>query len=142
MKILITSDIHRNMTALNKILNEHQDLNYHLDAGDSNLSLEFLESKGIISVKGNTDFFAKLPNEKIVNIDDKKMLIIHGHTLKVKKDLNLLYSYAKGLKVDMCIYGHTHIQKLEEKAGIIFLNPGALVDYKYAIYENGKIKLF
>lgn len=142
MKILITSDIHRNIANLNKILELEKDANYHLDAGDANLAIEFLLEKEIISVKGNTDFFSKLEEEKILDIAGKKILLIHGHTLKVKRTMELLHSYAKGLNVDICIYGHTHIQRIEIVDDIVFINPGSVMDFKYAIYENGKFKLY
>lgn len=142
MRILITSDIHRNINALTKVLKKHNDVEYHLDAGDSNLSYEFLTDKNILSVKGNTDFFINLPINRILNIDNKTILLIHGHTLKVKKNLNLILAYAKSLKVDICIYGHTHIQSIKEIGGITFLNPGALTDGKYAVYNKGEISLF
>ena len=142
MKILITSDIHKNLEGLEKVIKQHLDADYHLDAGDSNLSVDLLEDKNILSVKGNTDFFSKLPKERILEIDNKKILIIHGHTLRIKWHFNNLCYYAKSLKIDICIYGHTHIQSLEEVDGITYLNPGSILDDKYAIYKDGKIKLF
>lgn len=142
MKILITSDIHKNLKNLNKVLKKHSPVDYHLDAGDSNLATNLLESMNIISVKGNTDFLSSLKKERILEIENKKILIIHGHTLKVKSRKDLLYSYAKSLKVDICIYGHTHIQLLEKKKEIIFVNPGSIIDNKFVIYENGKFKLY
>ena len=38
---------------------------------------------------------------------------------------------------DICIFGHTHREYMNEKNDIIYLNPGALQDKKYVIY-NGK----
>lgn len=141
MKILITSDIHKNLRKLEKFLKKHSPFDYHLDAGDANLSSDLLKSMNIISVKGNTDFFSNLPLEITLEIDSKKILIIHGHTLKVKRTKDLLYNYAKNSNIDICIYGHTHVQQLEIINEIIFINPGSILDNKYAIYENGKIKL-
>jgi|SRR5690554_4021944 len=142
MKILITSDIHKDLKRLTKVFNKHQNLDYHLDAGDSNLSVAYLDEKKIISVKGNTDFFSKLPIKRILEIDNKRILLIHGHTLKVKTTKDILYSYAKGLNVDVCIYGHTHIQLMENKEGIIFINPGSITTNNYVLYEKGSFKLF
>lgn len=142
MKILITSDIHKDLKRLNKVLTKHQKLDYHLDAGDSNLSIDYLNEKKITSVKGNTDFFSKLPVHRILEIDNKRILLIHGHTLKVKTTKDILYNYAKGLNVDVCIYGHTHIQLMENNKGIIFLNPGSITNNNYVLYEEGKFNLF
>lgn len=142
MKILITSDIHGNKQSLEKIINKHQDCDYHLDAGDANLAVSKLKALNILSVKGNTDFFHKLPKERILEIDNKRILLVHGHTFRIKWHFNNLYYYAQSLNVDICIYGHTHRQLLEEVEGIIYLNPGSVLDNKYAIYKDGKITLF
>lgn len=142
MKILITSDIHNDIKSLEKVLKEHPDIDFHLDAGDSNLSLDELEKRRIISVKGNTDFFSKLPVERVLEFEGKKILLVHGHSLKVKRGKNLLYSVANSLKVDYCVFGHTHKQEIEDIRGIIFVNPGSLLDGRYAIYENDKFKLY
>ena len=40
--------------------------------------------------------------------------------------------------MDICIFGHTHKEFLEEKNGITFVNPGALQDKKYVMYYGGK----
>lgn len=142
MKILITSDIHRDINGLNKILNKEQNNDYHFDAGDSNLKKPLLEEKSILSVKGNTDFFIKLPIQRIIKVDNKKFLIIHGHTLNVKFHLNNLVKHAKSLNVDYCLFGHTHKQFLKEAEGITFLNPGSVLDGHYAVYKDGQIKLY
>ncbi len=142
MKLLITSDIHRDVEKLEEILKKVGIISYHLDAGDSNLGAQALKERGILSVKGNTDFFCKLPPQRILKIKNKKFLIIHGHTLKVKFHLNKLVSYAKALAVDICIFGHTHKQFLKEIEGITFLNPGAVMDGRYAIYDQDEIKLY
>lgn len=142
MKILITSDIHKDLKSLNHILEKEKNIKTHLDAGDSNLNNNILDEKNILSVKGNTDFFSKLPIQRLLTLDNKKILVIHGHTLRVKFHLHNLVDYAKTLKVDICIFGHTHKQFLKEAEGIIFLNPGAVLDGHYAVYEDGKIKLY
>lgn len=142
MKILITSDIHRNQKILQKVLKKYKKTDYHLDAGDSQMSLSFLDINNILSVKGNTDFFTKLPYERILNIDNKRILLIHGHHHSVKSGLSSLVNYAKLKEADICIYGHTHKQKMEVIDNITMLNPGALKQGKYAIYENGEITLY
>lgn len=105
------------------------------------MQISFLNSSKITSVKGNTDFFIKLPYQRILEIDGKKILLIHGHTHRVKSGLTKLVNHCKQLKVDICIYGHTHIQNITTIDNIIFLNPGALKNGYYAIYNKGEIEL-
>ncbi len=142
MKILITSDTHRREEKLNEIMEKHHDCEYHLDAGDSQLSTTYLDNHQIISVKGNTDFFIDLPHQRIIDIGDLKILLIHGHRHWVKFGLKQLEAYARSLNVNLCIYGHTHTQQLTELEGLTLINPGAVKDGFYAIYNNGKIKLY
>lgn len=143
MKILITTDIHNRLKTLKEI-KAHQTFDYHLDAGDSLLPLHILDSEGIISVKGNSDFFSKLPLERLLEIDGMRIFLIHGHKEGVKYSLDTLIKLAKEKNVDICIYGHTHIQHMVTLDGIIYLNPGALSNktQNYAIYENGQITLY
>ena len=41
---------------------------------------------------------------------------------------------------NMVIFGHTHIQHLSEFNNILFVNPGAIVNHEYAIYQDGNIE--
>lgn len=140
MKILITSDIHGNTDALNKI-KETYDI--HLDAGDSVIPEHILSIQNIISVRGNCDYYSTLPKERVLTYDDAVFLIIHGHQLDVKYGLKRLIDYAKQKKVTHVIYGHTHIQHIKTIDGITLINPGAVMNkpIEYAIYEDGKVEL-
>ncbi|MCM8759568.1 MAG: phosphodiesterase [Candidatus Omnitrophica bacterium] len=51
----------------------------------------------------------------------KKILVTHGHKFSDQEILNL----AKQWKINIVINGHTHIAQLENKDGIVFLNPGS-----------------
>ncbi len=140
MKILITADIHGNLKLLDKI-KETYDI--HIDAGDIVIPEHILDVKGIISVRGNCDYYSNLPMERILTYDDKTFLVLHGHNFDVKYGLERLINYAKLKRVDYCIYGHTHIQSAFTKDNITFINPGTLINkpLEYAIYEDGKITL-
>lgn len=140
MKILITSDIHGNTDALNKI-KESYDI--HIDAGDSVIPEHILSIQGIISIRGNCDYYSNLPTERLLNYDGNTFLIIHGHQKDVKYGLSRLIEYAKQKKANYCIYGHTHMQSLKKIDGITFINPGAVMNkpIEYAIYEDGNITL-
>lgn len=140
MKILITSDIHGNTNALNKI-KESYDI--HIDAGDSVIPEHILSIQDIISVRGNCDYYSTLPTERLLTYDDKTFLVIHGHQLDVKYGMSKLIEYAKQKQVNYCIYGHTHMQQLTTIDDIVFINPGAVMNkpIEYAIYDNGHIEL-
>ena len=52
-----------------------------------------------------------------------------------------LYYKALEINANYVLFGHTHFQEKFEKGGITFINPGSLKDNKYALIEDGVIKL-
>lgn len=140
MKILITSDIHFHLENV-KILKERYNDYYHLDAGDSTFSDKLLNDLKISSVRGNCDYSHNLPLFKIMELDNKRILITHGHLQAVKNGLSLLIKEAVKRNVDVVIYGHTHLAMMGKVDKLTILNPGSLRDGKYALYENGKFIL-
>jgi uncharacterized protein len=141
MKFLITSDIHGNIEALAEIAERHQDVSYHLNAGDMCLNQKQYERFHVITVKGNNDFGSDEPYFRIVELEGKKVLISHGHLEHVKFGLEKLVIKAKMHQADLCIFGHTHERYMMVKEGILMINPGSLGDYhrSYAIYENEQV---
>lgn len=139
MKIIFLSDIHNDTNTLEILFNKEKDSIFYC-LGDSELSLEQLNDYNIISVRGNCDNI-NLPLNKIIEIDNKKILLLHGHTQDVKYGLLKLSYYTKSLNCDIVIFGHTH-QELMLKEDILFLNPGSLRDGQtYIKYENKEFKL-
>ena len=136
--------MHKRVDKLELILKKHKSFDFHLDAGDSQMNLKFLEAKGIVSVKGNTDFFSKLPEMRLLEHEGLKILLTHGHLYYVKRNLDLLVDKAKSLDVNICIFGHTHMRYSKVIKGVLFLNPGALSNYErsYAIFDNGKVEFY
>lgn len=94
-------------------------------------------------VRGNCDVFdRKFNDNEILDIEDKKIFITHGHLYEVKKDMYLLEKISGKYFVDIVCFGHTHIPYLKEKNGIVYFNPGALKDGNYGviIIKNQDIK--
>lgn len=141
MKFLITSDIHGHLDALIDVASKHQDINYHLNAGDMCLDQKQYERYHLITVKGNNDFRSNEPYFRILELEGLKVFISHGHIEHVKFGLEKLVIKAKMHQADICIFGHTHERYMMVIEGILFINPGSLGDYhkSYAIYENGQV---
>jgi len=144
MKLLITSDVHSDLDALREVIEQHKDITHHINAGDMCLEPILYERYHIISVKGNNDFGYHLPLERLINIEGQKILLTHGHYERVKSNLERLKLKAKSLKVNICIFGHTHERYHQVEDGICFINPGALGDHhrSYAIYENEQVTFY
>ncbi|ASQ48066.1 MAG: YfcE family phosphodiesterase [Leptotrichia sp.] len=142
MKALICSDSHQRLDYFQQVM-ELEEPEVVIFAGDHStdafdMSLVFREIPFAI-VKGNTDYDDFDTREtKIFDLFGKKVLLTHGHLFNVKTTLKELEKKARYENVDICIFGHTHKEFLEEKNGIIFVNPGALQDKKYVMYYGGK----
>ena len=142
MKVLICSDSHTRLDYFQKVMElEKPELvifagDHSTDALDISLVYEEIPFK---IVRGNTDFSDRKTDDEIkFEINGKKIFLTHGHLQRVKSSLNELEIRAKEEEVDICIFGHTHRELEIEKDGILYLNPGALQDKKYIIYD-GKI---
>ena len=140
MKVLICSDSHTRLNYFQEVMElEKPELvifagDHSTDALDISLVYEEIPFK---IVRGNTDFSdRKTEDELKFEINGKKVLLTHGHLQWVKSSLNELEIRAKEEEVDICIFGHTHRELEIEKDGILYLNPGALQDKKYIIYDR------
>lgn len=140
MKVLICSDSHTRLNYFQEVMElEKPELvifagDHSTDALDISLVYEEIPFK---IVRGNTDFSDRKTDDEIkFEINGKKIFLTHGHLQRVKSSLNELEIRAKEEEVDICIFGHTHRELEIEKDGILYLNPGALQDRKYIIYDG------
>ncbi len=83
-------------------------------------------------VAGNCDFNRRLQNEELVTLLNRKILLVHGHQYRVKRDLNQLYYRAQELEADAVVFGHTHDSFCEKIDGIWMINPGSPLKPRYA----------
>lgn len=146
MKIGVISDTHRIeryiFKALDVLNREGVDVLFHL--GDNVSDAEMIEkntSKPIFYVKGNCDFNVSAPSERIEIIDNKRILLTHGHLHNVKYTLNNLMYKGLESQVDMVVFGHTHIGDIFFEQGIWFMNPGSAGMSRYGSNSVGVIEI-
>ena len=135
MKILILSDNHHRKLDFN-----FNEFDYILHAGDRGYEEETLLKNNAIYVKGNCDLTGD--DEYILNLGNKKILLLHGHTKNVKQSYLSLSLYARSQNVNLVIFGHTHYQDSFIDNDILFINPGAYEDGYYAILDDDNINLY
>ena len=167
MKLLIVSDIHGSGYYANKLLEivEQEnpdkivllgDLYYHGPRNPltekygpmevANI-LNSLKDK-ILAVKGNCDaevdeMISEFPLQENIQMkaNGYNLFFTHGH----KYNMDNLPPI--GIDIDIMFYGHFHVNFIEEKNGIIFVNPGSIslpkqnTEHGYAIFEENKIIL-
>lgn len=128
MRIFVVSDTHGRIDDFLKAVRylEKPDFFIHLgDHVEDGIKIEKEMNVEAIIVKGNCDYTREFPEEKVLNINGKKILITHGHKQNVKFDTSRLLYAAKEKDVDLVLFGHTHISLFTEKDGIMFMNPGS-----------------
>ena len=142
MNVLICSDSHTRLDLFQKVM-ELEKPEVVIFAGDHStdaIDMSYVyQDIPFIIVRGNCDFYDRdTKDRQIFELNGKKIMLTHGHIQGVKMNLNELEKEARQENVDICIYGHTHIEFYKKHEGTVFLNPGALQDKKYVIYNGEK----
>ena len=79
-------------------------------------------------VEGNMDRI-RLPRSRILNVENLKIGLIHGHQVFPRGNVHRLTQLAIRMKVDVLISGHTHSPFIKcvnnREHGILLLNPGS-----------------
>lgn len=166
MKYIVLSDIHGSLKTFKELLEIAKkeeitkfillgDVLYHgprnpLPEGYDPKELAKLLNElklDLVAVRGNCDAevdqmvldYEILTNDRVLDINDKKLAISHGHH---KNEDNL----PEG-SYDIFAYGHTHLPVLKKVEDLIILNPGSLTLPKqnnpktFAIIDNEKIEI-
>ena len=126
MKVVVFSDAHGNRVIVERIISFNPDVDFFVSLGDSELPLNFLMDLDIISIKGNYPRDAGFTYESILEVGNKKLLLVHGHKFKVQKSLMKLLRHAIDLDVDIALYGHTHVAKVDKVDKLLLFNPGSI----------------
>ena len=134
--VLIFSDSHGRSYALLETVERirerlHPDMILFLGDGEGDLHmLDRNCGLDVIAVRGNCDFFSDGPAERMLDINGRKILMMHGHTQGVKSGTGNLEAYAAKRGADAVLYGHTHERDEHtfvygDKTVTVF-NPGAV----------------
>lgn len=130
MKIIVVSDSHNNLRALEKVIgNIYADLYIHLGDGERELDKICIRypDKQIYHVKGNCDFASLSSDELLISPDDKNVIFaVHGHLYNVKYSLENLKAAARRKGANIVLYGHSHERHNEYDNGLYILNPGSV----------------
>jgi putative phosphoesterase len=82
----------------------------------------------VIAVRGNVD-----RGPWSADLKEWEYLDFHGKTIFIIHDLSHLEIDLKAAKVDVVIYGHSHIASKEYKNGVLYLNPGSAGPRRFAL---------
>lgn len=128
MKILVVSDTHKNLAALNAIFDANSDADIVVHLGDGEMEFETLSrehpDKAMVYVCGNCDY-GDHEISHIIQIGAVKIFCTHGHRFHVDSGVEYLIHEAKLNGCRAALYGHTHVWFAEEIDGVCVMNPGS-----------------
>ena len=147
MKILVLSDSHGNVSNMAAAVEQSAPrMIFHL--GDCWRDAEKLHDLfpdiPLEQVPGNCDYRPSEPAEKLLFVEDKRILLCHGHTYGVKQSLLTAGYAAEEQNLDLFLFGHTHRPLVDMRGKTLFLNPGSIGDrlrptYGVVTIENGRL---
>ena len=160
MRVGVVSDSHGEIENLRKAaiwLIDKQNVEVIVHLGDNyedtcvleNLGVRILKVPGVFS---NYYQDRDIPNRVVVTFNGRKVLITHTeccHENDLPEDINPEELVNKDA-VDVVLYGHSHIPRIDQRHSILYINPGhlksedkkgyppsvAVVDFKEQISAN------
>lgn len=127
MKLIIVSDNHGDTYYMEEILSIYEnEVDSWIHCGDSEMKEDHPLWQNYKTVIGNMDYATGFELERLVEFNENKILVVHGHKHAVKKSNEEMKKRAKEEGVNIVFFGHTHIPSVEQEDGILFINPGSL----------------
>ncbi|KPJ74528.1 hypothetical protein AMJ52_00340 [candidate division TA06 bacterium DG_78] len=135
MKIGLISDTHNNIANLDKAIKKLKEIGADkiIHLGDNYTDIDEIGETEILRVPG---VFSEcyqnpeIPNRMVCFFSGWRVLISHtisSHPNDLKNDIKP-EEYIQDKKIDLVLYGHTHIPDIKKEGMIIFINPGHLKD--------------
>ena len=141
MRVGVLSDSHYFTGRVNAILMKMEaegplDALIHLGDGYDDLRALDAPLPPVYQVAGNCDLF-RSDTLNIIGLSGARILLTHGHLQHVKDGTDDLLSLALEENCRAALYGHTHVQKMQWRQGVLLLNPGAAASGRYAVLRIG-----
>ena len=129
MKVLIVSDTHGRRGELEEIIELEKPFQFLIHCGDVEGDEEYIRQTAgcdCVFVKGNNDFFSNLSGSECFILEGFRVMVTHGHLYGVSLNTAMLEEEARSRGVQIVMFGHTHRPYLEEKDGLMLMNPGSV----------------
>jgi uncharacterized protein len=128
MKLLIVSDSHGSKNEIQELAEKYDgEVNAMIHCGDSELSADDNVLSSYLTVRGNCDMDARLPEDLTEEVDGNTIMITHGHLYGIKMSLMKLRYRAEETGARFVFFGHSHTLGAEMDNGTLFLNPGSIL---------------
>ena len=154
MRILVTSDSHRDVRALRRAADAAKPFDTFIFLGDgaddySEVTM-YLAGINTYAVKGNNDWDSMLVQTAAVEIGGYRFLLTHGHRYGIWNGFGNLTASAQLNNCTVALFGHTHCRHFSRENGIYLFNPGSVScprdgqppSYGIITAEEGKLDFF
>lgn len=126
---LAVSDTHGNRQSLKQIANNYGNFSYLFHLGDNVADAiwlsDYMINTQVVYVKGNCDYGDNAPEFETVVLNNQKIILTHGHKLKVKYGYERALYYALENEAAALLFGHTHVPYIKYEEGLWLINPGS-----------------
>ncbi|MFU2163471.1 metallophosphoesterase [Streptococcus pluranimalium] len=127
--LIVLSDSHGDRAVVEDIKAHYEgnvDAIFH--NGDSELPSTDPIWQGIHVVKGNCDYDDGYQQDNVVNLAGLTIAQTHGHCYHINFMWRYLVSFAKEAEAAICLYGHLHRAAAWQEEGVVFINPGSVLE--------------
>ena len=128
VRALVLSDTHGNKGVIDRALRQFADFDYIFHLGDNISDARYIEQNTraiVVAVKGNCDMGDAGNDTEQVVLCGQKIILTHGHLLKVKYSYDRAFYYAQEQGAKAILFGHTHQPYCKYEDGIWLVNPGS-----------------
>lgn len=146
-RIGVISDTHGDINSAVKAVQQMLPLDFVIHLGDFAEDGNLLEERvgiKVMGVKGNCDFHSPLPEDRLIDVCDKKIFVTHGHHYDVKWNYHRIFYKGLEVEADVVLFGHTHVATRFIEEGVLVMNPGSTSrprkhnEKTFALLEVGK----
>lgn len=126
-EIIVASDTHGRGDLLRELERAYPRADLFLHCGDLEESPK--QYPRWVFVRGNNDYYVtqdEMPDTRVLRINGHGILMCHSHTFSYSGRIKAMVEYAKKNRCDIVLYGHTHVSCIEERDGVLVINPGSM----------------
>ena len=130
---IVFSDSHGSSFNMQNVINRYPEIECVIHCGDGADDTKYLTLSptcGLLTVKGNCDFYIKEPALLRVGLCGLDFIICHGDGYGVKYGTDRYESFAVSSGCDIALFGHTHTPYYNKiKTGdktVYVMNPGSI----------------
>ena len=129
MRIVVISDSHGNIDAVERIIARNPNTRIFMHLGDGEREFNVMRVKDpeldLRIVAGNCDYNSNFPMVHVIDTEFARIMCTHGHRYSVKEGTEVLRSIALDNDCSVALYGHTHRRLNSYSDGIYLMNPGS-----------------